>query len=154
MKKLFFAFALMFMGTQLMAQSDNDYLELARGVLNIEKKAAVTEVMQLTDLESQPFWTLYNEYQGKLYLVQNKRIDIISDFIENFETLTDEKADELWTNSMAFSQEILKLKKSYYKKFKKILPAGKAALFFQTENKIEALINAQLAIDIPLIETK
>jgi len=154
MKKLFFAIALMFMGTQLMAQSDNDYLELARGVLNIEKKAAVTEVMQLTDLESQPFWTLYNEYQGELYLIQNKRIDIISDFIENFETLTDEKADELWTNSMAFSQEVLKLKKSYYKKFKKILPAGKAALFFQTENKIEVLINAQLAIDIPLIETK
>jgi len=154
MKKLFFAIALMFMGTQLIAQSDNDYLELARGVLNVEKKAAITEVMQLTDVESQPFWNLYNEYQGKLYLVQNKRIDIISDFIENFETLTDEKADELWTNSMAYSQEILKLKKSYYKKFKKILPAGKAARFFQTENKIEALINAQIAIDIPLIETK
>ena len=154
MKKLFFAIALMFMGTQLMAQSDNDYLELAREVLKVEKKAAIAEVMQLTDAESQPFWTLYNEYQGKLYLIQNKRIDIIDDFIKNFETLTDEKADELWTKSMAYSQEILKLKKAYYKKFKKILSAGKAARFFQTENKIEALINAQLAIEIPLIETK
>ena len=76
MKKLFFAITLMFMGTQLMAQSDNDYLELSRGVLNVEKKAAITEVMQITDVESQPFWTLYNEYQGKLYLIQNKRIDI------------------------------------------------------------------------------
>ncbi|MCK4677517.1 MAG: hypothetical protein KAT48_05240 [Bacteroidales bacterium] len=154
MKKLFFAITLIFMGTQLIAQSDNDYLELARGVLNVEKKAAITEVMQLTDVESQPFWNLYNEYQGKLYLIQNKRIDIISDFIENFETLNNEKADELWSNSMAYSQEILKLKKSYYKKFKKILPAGKAARFFQAENKIEALINAQIAIEIPLIETK
>ena len=154
MKKLFFVITLIFFGTQLMAQSDNDYLELAREVLKTEKKAAIAEIMQLTDDESQPFWNLYNEYQGKLYLIQNKRIEIIKDFIENFETMTDEKADELWTNTMAYNQEILKLKKSYYTKFKKILPAGKAARFFQAENKIEALINAELAFDIPLIETK
>ena len=59
------------------AQSDNDYLEIARDVLKTEKKAVVAEVMQLTDTESQPFWDLYNEYQGKLYLIQNKRIAII-----------------------------------------------------------------------------
>ena len=40
------------------AQSENDYLELARDVIKVEKKAAVTEVMQLTDAESQPFWNL------------------------------------------------------------------------------------------------
>jgi len=68
--------------------------------------------------------------------------------------MTDEKADELWTNSMSYSQEVLKLKKTYYTKFKKILTAGKAARFFQAENKIETLINAELAFDIPLIETK
>jgi hypothetical protein len=136
------------------AQSENDYLELTRDVVKMEKKAAIAEVMQLTEAESVPFWTLYNEYQGKLYLVQNKRIAIIKDFAENYENLTDEKADELWTSSMAYNQEILKLKKAYYAKFKKILPAGKSARFFQAENKIETMINAQLALDIPLIETK
>jgi len=55
---------------------------------------------------------------------------------------------------MSYSQEVLKLKKTYYTKFKKILTAGKAARFFQAENKIETLINAELAFDIPLIETK
>jgi hypothetical protein len=55
---------------------------------------------------------------------------------------------------MAFNQEVLKLEKQYYKKFKKILPAGKAARFFQAENKIETMIDAQLALEIPLIETK
>jgi len=136
------------------AQVDNDYLEIARDVLKTEKKAAIAEIMQLTETESQPFWTLYNEYQGKLYLVQNKRIDIIQDYAENYETLTDEKADELWNASQAYASEILKLEKTYYKKFKKILPAGKAARFFQAENKIEAMINVNLALEIPLIETK
>jgi hypothetical protein len=67
--------------------------------------------------------------------------------------MTDVKADELWTNSMAYETELLKLNKTYYKKFKKILPAGKAALYFQVENKIDALINAQIALEIPLVET-
>jgi len=150
---LLFAIALFFAST-INAQSDNDYLEIARDVLKTEKKAAIAEVMQLSEVESVPFWNLYNEYQGKLYTIQNKRIAIIKDFAEHYENLSDEKADELWVNSMAYQSELLKLKKGYYKKFKKILPAGKAARFFQAENKIETLINAQLAIDIPMIETK
>lgn len=136
------------------AQTTNDYLELTREVIKVEKKAVIAEVMQLNEAESVPFWTLYNEYQGKLYVVQNKRIAIIKDFAENFEALTDEKADELWNASLAYAGDILKLEKQYYKKFKKIIPAGKAARFFQAENKIETMIDAQLAVEIPLIETK
>ena len=154
MKTLLSFIALVVITFSASAQTENDYLEIARDVLKTEKKAAIAEIMQLSDEESQPFWTLYNEYQGKLYLVQNKRIDIIQDYAENFENLTDEKADQLWLGYMAYSQEILKLKKIYYKKFKKILPAGKAARFLQAENKIETMINANLALEIPLIETE
>jgi hypothetical protein len=154
MKKLLSIVCFILISTAIYAQSENDYLELARDVLKTEKKVAIAEVMQLTDTESTPFWELYNEYQGKLYLVANKRIALIKDFSENYETLNDEKADALWVNAMAYSQEVLKLEKQYYKKFKKILPAGKAARFFQAENKIETMIDAQLALEIPLIETK
>jgi len=136
------------------AQSDNDYLEISRDVLKIEKKAAITNVMNLSEAESQPFWNLYNEYQGKLYIVHNKRIEGIKDFAKNYENVSDEKANELYLNYMGYQSDLLKLKKGYYKKFKKILPAGKAVRFFQAENKIETLIDAQLAIDIPMIEIK
>lgn len=154
MKKILLVISACVFTLAMYAQTENDYLELSRDVIKMEKKAAIAEVMQLTETESVPFWTLYNEYQGKLYLVQNKRIAIVKDFSKNYENLTDEKADELWTNAMAYAQEILKLEKAYYAKFKKILPAGKAARFFQAENKIETMIDASLAVDIPLIETK
>jgi len=136
------------------SQTVDDYIEVARDVLKTEKKAAIAEAMELTDQESGPFWELYNEYNFELSKVQNMRIQVIKDFAENFENMTDAKADELWSNSLSYQQQLVKLKKSYYNKFKKILPAGKAARYFQAENKIEALINAQLALDIPLIETK
>jgi hypothetical protein len=154
MKKLLSLLSIVLAFSAIYAQADNDYLELARDVLKTEKKAAIAELMKLNQAESAPFWELYNEYQGKLYLIANKRIAIIRDYAEHFETMTDEKADELWLKSLAYAQEVLKLEKQYYKKFKKILPAGKAARFFQAENKIETMIDAQLALEIPLIETK
>lgn len=154
MKKVFILLSAIALTLSINAQSENDYLEIARDVLKTEKKAVIAEVMQLSATESAPFWELYNEYQGKLYVVQNKRIAIINDFAENYENLNDEKADELWLNTIKYKQEVLNLKKAYYKKFKKVLPAGKAARFMHAENKIETMINAQLALEIPLIETK
>jgi hypothetical protein len=154
MKKILVVATALILSLSINAQTDNDYLELTREVLKVEKKAAVTEALQLSETESQPFWNLYNEYQTALYLVQNKRIDIIKDYSENFDSLSDEKADELWMGSLKYRNELLKLKKKYYAKFKKVVSPGKAARFMQLENKIETLIDVQLALEIPLIETK
>ena len=154
MKKILFVAAAIVWSISINAQSDNDYLELTREILKVEKKVAVTEAMQLSEAESQPFWNLYNEYQAALYVVQNKRIALIKDFSDNYESLSDVKADELWTGSLNHRKELLKLKKKYYAKFKKIITPGKAARFMQLENKIETLIDASFALEIPLIETK
>lgn len=152
-KTTLFITALILAISPVFAQTIDDYLEVARDVLNTEKKAVVAEAMTLNDEESGPFWELYNEYNAELYKVHTKRVNIIKNFAANYESMNDEKADELWTNSMAYQTELLKLNKAYYKRFKKILPAGKAALYFQLENKIAALINAELALEIPLVET-
>jgi hypothetical protein len=154
MKKTTLTISIILLCSMTFAQTVDDYIEVAREVLKTEKKAAIAEAMTLTDAESGPFWELYNEFNFELSKVQNMRIKAIKDFAENFENMTDEKSDEIWKNVLTYQQQLLKVKKSYYSKFKKILPAGKAARYFQAENKIEALINAQLALDIPLIETK
>ena len=152
-KTTLFAIGLFLIISPVFAQTLDDYLEVARDVLNAEKKAVVAEAMTLSDSESGPFWEMYNEYNAELYKVHTKRVNIIKDFAANYESMSDAKADELWTNSMAYQAELLKLNKAYYKKFKKIVPAGKAALYFQLENKIASLINAELAMEIPLVET-
>ena len=153
-KTVLVSLAIIFSSVQLFAQSEDDYIEIVRDVLKTEKKAAIAGIMELSDTESAPFWELYNEYNYELSKVQNQRVALIKDFAANYEKMTDEKADELWSNLLSYQQQALKLKKKYYKKFKKIMPAGKAAMYFQAENKIEALINASLAMEIPFIETK
>jgi hypothetical protein len=153
-KTVLVSLAIIFSSVQLFAQSEDDYIEIVRDVLKTEKKVVIAEVMELSDTESGPFWELYNEYNFELSKVQNQRISLIKDFASNYENMTDEKADELWSSSLSYQQRALKLKKKYYGKFKKIMPAGRAAMYFQAENKIEAMINASLAMEIPFIETK
>lgn len=154
MKKLALVIAIGFLSLQNFAQTENDYLEISRDVLKVEKKAAIAEIMKLTDIESVGFWELYNEYENKNYLIQNKRIAIIKDFADNYENLSAEKADKLLLEAFDYQTEVLKLNKSYYKKFKKIIPVGEAAKLFQALGKIDNLITAQLALEIPLLETK
>ncbi len=139
---------------QLFAQSENDYIEIVRDVLKTEKKVAIAEVMALSDADSAPFWEMYNEYNFELSKIQNKRIALIKEFAANYENMTDEKADELWQGAISFRQEVLNLKKKYYKKFKKIMPTGKAVMYFQAENKIESMVDASLAMELPFIQTK
>ncbi len=154
MRKLIILALIIFAGSQVMAQTEADYIEIARDVLKVEKKATIAEVMELSKEEADVFWPLYNEYNNKMSEIQNEKIKVIMDFAEHFENLTGEKADELMTKSMVTNQQLLKLKKTYYKKFKKIIPLGKAVMYFQAENKIETLINAQMALEIPFVEVK
>ncbi len=152
MKKIFFGMVMFFLGTTLFAQTLDDYMEVQRGVLKTEKKAVVAEAMQFTDAESTVFWPLYNEYNDKKYTLNTKVYQLIKKFADNYETMSDETAIELWQENMKIKQELTKLEKSYFKKFQGILSGKKATRYMQLENKIKALINAEIALEIPLME--
>ena len=152
MKKIFFGMVMIFLGTTLFAQTLDDYMEVQRGVLKTEKKAVVAEAMQFTDAESTVFWPLYNEYNDKKYTLNTKVYQLIKKFADNYETMSDETAIELWQENMKIKQELTKLEKSYFKKFQGILSGKKATRYMQLENKIKALINAEIALEIPLME--
>jgi len=154
MKKHILFVALFVVANFVTAQSSDDYIELAREILKAEKKAAIAGELDLTDAEITPFWELYNEFNNKLSQVQNKRVALIKEFAQNYESLSGEHADEIMKGYFSYQQELLKLKKSYYGRFKKILPREKAVRYFQLENKIQAIVDAELAAQIPLIETE
>ena len=151
MKKLLLVVGLLFAGMTNHAQS-NEYIEMARAVLETDTKEAIAGVMELDDSQSEEFWLLVNEYEDFSYFVKDKRIALIKDYAKNYESISSEKADEFIKESFAFKQEDLKLKKKYYKKMKKVIPATEAAKFIQAVNKIDDLVNAKLAFEIPLIE--
>ena len=141
MKKILIAILLAGFGLFSFGQESESYLEVMRSALKTEKKAMIAEVMEFTP-------------QEKLYTANTKYLKIVNEFAANYESMTDEKALDLMTRLNAYEGEVLKLKKTYIKKFSKILPSTKVLRYFQAENKIDILIDYEMASSIPLLETK
>jgi hypothetical protein len=152
MKKIISTLIISLFAVVAFSQNSNDYLEVQREVLKTEKKALVAEAMQLTEDESTVFWPLYNEYNEKQYVLDTKIFNLVIKFSEEYETLTDEQALDLWHESLSIRSEIFKLEKSYLKKFQKIMSGKRVLRYFQVESKIDKLMAAQMTLEIPLAE--
>ena len=133
------------------AQSVNDFIAVQRNALKADKKALVAESMHLTEAQSTVFWPLYDEYNEKTYALKSQIYDMLITYGNNYLTMTDEKAVELWNNKIQIDGDLLNLQKTYLKKFLKVLPGETVVRYFQVENKISMIINAELADLIPLI---
>jgi hypothetical protein len=127
-------------------------IELARAVAATERKLLVAKNMQFNEKESEDFWPLYNEYQEKVWKVNDRIAKLVTGYAKDFEALSNEDAKQMLDQFQDIEEERLKLRKSYVKKFYKVLPAKKVARFYQIENKLDAIINIQLARAIPLVE--
>ena len=127
-------------------------IEAARSILQTERKILIMREMALTNEEADQFWPLYDEYVVARRELGDKRLKVITDYAANYNTMTNEMARDLADASLDWESDTLKLKKKYVKKFRKVLPDIKVVRYFQLENKLDAIINFDLASQIPLME--
>ena len=67
-------------------------------------------------------------------------------------SVSDQKANEFIDRFFEIESRKLSIKQRYVEKFKQILPGKKAARFYQIDNKLDAIINHELAIKVNLLE--
>jgi hypothetical protein len=149
MKKLFL-FVFLFSIVNVFAQDADSYIEVLKSEIKTDKKAIITETMQFTEQQSAAFWPVYNEFEHELDKLSSKRIANIKDFAANYESLTDEKADELIKTSFSFQNDRLSLNEKYYKKFADVLTPIVAAKYMQLENQIQLILDLSIAANLPL----
>ena len=133
----------------LLAQSQE---ELTNEVIKAKKKQIVGANMKLTEEEQKAFWPLYENYQAELSKLEDKEIALITMYAEHYQDMTDQKAQELLDQFLAVDDEALKVRRAHVKKFLKALPAKRVARYFQVENKLNAIVNYDLARGIPLVK--
>ncbi len=150
MRKLV-VFMILIMAALVYAQGDA-YLELVRSDLKTEKKAIIVNVMELTDAESNVFWPIYREYEAERDKLGDRTIALLKDYVNNYDKLTDQKAEELVKESFKIRKEKLKLKEKYFKKMKKALSPKRAAQWLQLENQLDTILDFQIAEQLPLIQ--
>ncbi len=133
------------------AQSTADEIELVRSIVQTGRKVVVAKNMQLTDAESEAFWPVYNEFETAIRAVNDKRVKILSELARDFDTLSDEQAVDLLQRSFKFQQERVKVRKSFIRKFKKVLSGKRLTRFYQIDGKIDTMIDFDIARTVPLV---
>lgn len=134
------------------AQTTNDMIELLKSDLKTNKKAVITESMAFTDAESKAFWPVYNAYEIELEKLADKRISNLQDFADNYEKMTNEKADQIIKTSFDFQSARVKLNESYYKKFAAAITPIRAAKYMQIEDQIQKMIDLSIGTTLPLVK--
>ena len=117
-----------------------------------DRKLLVATNMKLTESEAKAFWPIYESYLKDLAKIREHSFDVIHEFAKNYDNMSNETAKKIVDDYLATQADHVKLLQSYLPKLRQALPEKKVVRFYQIENKIEAVINYELATDIPLIE--
>ena len=138
------------------AQDDREailkQIEEARSVGQADWKEIVALNLTLSETEASGFWPLYDDYRAAMVTLNDRLVKLITEYADSYVSngLTEDKAKALIKEYLSIKEKEVNIRKKFLKKFYKVLPAQKVMVFYQIENKLTSLINAALALEIPL----
>jgi hypothetical protein len=147
---LFALFAFAFVN----AQTAKEELDLVQAAFGIEKKAMVTAFITVDPAQKDAFWALYDEYETARKEYGKKRIDLLEQYAENWDKMTNESADKWTAEVISLGAATDKLINSYYKKIKKATNPVVALQFYQIEGYILSGIRLSILESLPLPEVR
>ncbi len=119
-----------------------------------QRKGVIAQNLHLTKEEEAAFWNVYANYRDQMVHAITLGAAVITDYAEayNNQSLSDKGAINLTNRYLNAMGKQIKIKKSFVKKFKKVLPAKKVARFYQVDYRLDQLVRMQTASGIPLVE--
>jgi hypothetical protein len=125
---------------------------VTRAMIVADRTQLVLNTLRMSDEEIKIFSPVYVEYWEEMNLLNDGLEKLILDYSDNYNNLTDEKALEMLDDYLDFQKKKVALRQKYVKKFKKVLTPKKLVQYYQTENKMDAIIMVELAKRIPLVK--
>jgi hypothetical protein len=129
-----------------------NFEEITRADMRAKHAELIAKVMGFSEKETEAFWPVFRDYERDLMKLNDERLQIVKEYAQYYESLTEKKADELAERSLDWQAARVKLMRNYYKKFSKALSPKMAAKFLQVENQIWMLMDVQIASELPLVK--
>jgi len=126
-------------------------VKLLRKDVRREKAKIMGAAMALDDAQSKKFWPIYKDYDRDLAKLNDVRLGNIVAYAQNYDTMTDNKADELVNGAIAYRKKRLDLLANTYDKVRAALGSPLAARFLQVEDTLLNLIDLQIQSNLPLM---
>jgi len=135
------------------AQTNNE-VDLVQAAFGIEKMEIVMNYVKPTEEQKVAFLEVYNKYEIERKELGKTRIELLNQYANQWENITNEQADEWMKKVMALSIKQDKLIKKYYKKVKSVTDAKVATQFYQIEAYILTRIRYSILETIPFVDEK
>ena len=126
-------------------------LALLRRDIRSEKKQLIAANMSLTDAEATRFWPVYDQYVAEMTKHNDDFYGLIKDFAAKQKVITDAEATTMLKRWAEIQIEQARTRQKYIPLVEKVIPPRKAALFFQVDRRLYALLDLQVSAQVPLI---
>jgi len=126
-------------------------LALLRRDIRAEKKKIIAANLPLTETEATKFWPIYDQYVAEMTKHNDEFFSVIKDYAANQKTLTDAQASSMIKRWVEIQIGRDQLRQKYIPLFERVIPGKKVALFYQIDRRLYALLDLQVASEIPLI---
>lgn len=124
-------------------------MEVVRADMRADRDTIVSEGMNLSDKDGAAFWPIYRSYEYERSTLDDSRVSVIKDYTEKYATLTDADAKSMAERMFEYDARMAALKKKYFNKFNKVLPAFTVARFFQLDRRIDLLMDMKVESSLP-----
>ena len=133
------------------AHAEKYWEDLLKADLRAEKRGIVGDLMMLTPEEEAAFWPLYDKYQLELNKIGDVRLELIKEYVDNYNQMTNDKAQQLVKKVLELDIKRDYLRRDYFRKFEFAVGSITAARFLQIERQLEMLVQVQVAEALPLL---
>ena len=132
------------------AQTPKDALEVTRQAVESQRRILVAGALPLTDAEADAFWPLYDAYERERRPLDERANGLVADFLAGYASLTDAQAKAMVEKALEIDEGRLKVRRTYLGRMAKAIPPRKVARFYQIDNKLDAVVRADVARQVPL----
>ena len=124
-------------------------IEVARANAQADRATIVNVAMKFSDKDGAVFWPIYRQYEYERSTLEDRRVAVIKEYAQKYPNLTDDEAKAMAETMFDYDSRLAALKKTYFKKFNKVLPALTVTKFFQLDRRIDLLIDMQVESSLP-----
>ena len=138
-------------GAQDQEPNVSSVIEVARAGMQADRATIITAAMNFSDKEAAAFWPIYRQYEYERSKLDDGRVVVIKEYTQKYPALTDAEAKSMAERMFECDSRQIALKKTYFKKFDKVLPAFTVAKFFQLEHRLDLLVDMKVESSLPPI---
>lgn len=144
-------FVLLIICSVHVSAGDINYERIA---MEAKKKVHIAKHMQLSGQQDRDFWAVYSNYERDMDDIYRRKFDLVINFrrANDANQMTDKLAAKMLDDFFSIENDKLRIKQNYISEFRKVLPNKKVTLFYQIDNKLDAIVNHEIAIKINLLK--